>query len=286
MKTKEPIFRLIEDIEQISTDRLEQLLNSREYLFIAHCWQGRMQVTVNQDIYILDKEHILVCLPSFLIGNYMRTPDCRCTVLSMNMQHFARLIDTTFHSEPQWWEKFTLLQNNPVIHMDDRHQLLLQSYYELMKAHLANEQTPFRERMMERLMEMAYYELSAYFDNRVSDSNDEKIAQPDRLFRKFQDLLRTEYITEHEVQWYAEQLCITPKYLSDICREKSGKSASKWVHDRLTEEIRLKLIETDIPIKELAYRFRFPSQSFFGKYVKRVLGMSPQVYRVSHRMRT
>ena len=284
MKTKEQVFSLIEDIDLLDSEHGKQLLYSSDFLFIVHCWQGKLQVSVNQETYLIGQDHILVCLPTFLIGNYMRTPDCRCRVMCMDIQHFAHLIDATFHAEPRWWEKFTLLQQNPVIPVDEARKHLLNGYYVLMKAYLADEQNPFRERMMERLSEMAYYELSSYLERKVGNGPNDQISQPDRIFRRFTDMLRVEYITRREVQWYAEQLHITSKYLSTVCREKSGKPASEWIRDCLVEEIRKKLTETDIPVKELSFQFGFPSQSFFGKYVKHNLGSSPQAYRIANKI--
>ena len=91
-------------------------------------------------------------------------------------------------------------------------------------------------------------------------------------------------ITKREVRWYAEQLCITPKYLTMICYQKEGKSASALIRETLTEQIRRQLTETDIPVKELAYKFHFPSQSFIGKFVRQNLGSSPRQFRAANRI--
>lgn len=78
---------------------------------------------------------------------------------------------------------------------------------------------------------------------------------------------------------YADRLCITPKYLSAVCKATTGKTASDIINRYVVEDIRRLLKQPGKSIKEIANELDFPNLSFFGKYVKKHLGTSPTQYR-------
>ena len=81
------------------------------------------------------------------------------------------------------------------------------------------------------------------------------------------------------MKYYADKLCITPKYLSIICKKNSGKTAKEWIQEYVTENVRFYLKSTDKSIKEISDILGFPNPSYLGRYVKERFGMSPKTYR-------
>ncbi len=276
---------LIDDIDRVSTLSNSELAQLESFLLVVNCWQGKVQVTVNNERYLLTDKHLLICHASFLVDNFMRTPDCKCGILCIKAEYFTEVLNSNFHLEPRWWEKYTLLQRYPIVEMTEYEKQLLIAYYGLIDKYLNGEQTPFREKMLRRLAELAYLEVSHYFENKIDSapsSVQPAISSPnDRIFKNFIDMLQVYPIRQREVKWYADRLCVTPKYLSAVCRAKSGLSATKLIHNRLTEQLRHALVDTDMTLKEIVHAFNFPSRSFFGKYVKHTLGMPPKQYRIT-----
>ena len=81
------------------------------------------------------------------------------------------------------------------------------------------------------------------------------------------------------VTWYAEELHVTPKYLSTTCKNVSGKTANIWINQFVVKDICQLLRYSEMSIKEISEHLNFPNLSFFGKYVKSHLGVSPKEYR-------
>ena len=81
------------------------------------------------------------------------------------------------------------------------------------------------------------------------------------------------------MSFYAKQLNITPKYLSSVVKEVSGKTAARWIDESVILEAKALLKYSGMSIQEIAYHLNFSTQSFFGKYFKRYVGMSPLAYR-------
>ncbi len=124
---------------------------------------------------------------------------------------------------------------------------------------------------------LCYEILNMYFAN--------KPLQPlphgkgDVIFHNFLRALFRHYRKERNVTSYARMQHMTPRYFSTLIKEKSGYSASHWIVQMVLTEAKQLLEDSDLSIKEIADRLNFPTQSFFGKYFKHYVGISPKEYR-------
>ena len=84
---------------------------------------------------------------------------------------------------------------------------------------------------------------------------------------------------QHVVSFYAEQLYITPQYLSLILKELTGRSANKWIDEALMQEAKILLKAPQATVQQVAVALHFSDQSTFGKFFKKHAGMSPMEYR-------
>lgn len=99
-----------------------------------------------------------------------------------------------------------------------------------------------------------------------------------QLYERFMETLSKEHHNERSVQFYADKLCVTPKYLSMVVKEYSGKSPLDWICEYVIAEAKSLLYYSQLPAQEVAYRLNFPSQSAFGKFFKQKTGYSPRQY--------
>ena len=97
-------------------------------------------------------------------------------------------------------------------------------------------------------------------------------------FNAFLELSKN-YLQEHSVGFYAEQLHLSPKYLTTLIRLATGRTASEWIDEYIILEAKNLLKYSTMNIQEIAYYLNFPNQSFFGRYFKKHTGMSPSSYR-------
>ena len=89
------------------------------------------------------------------------------------------------------------------------------------------------------------------------------------------------YKQNRSVSFYADRLCLTAKHLSSVVKEVSGKTAGEWIDNFVILEARALLKSSDMSIQQIAEHLNFANQSFFGKYFKHFIGMSPKAYRRS-----
>lgn len=95
------------------------------------------------------------------------------------------------------------------------------------------------------------------------------------------ELLAQHHSTERNLSYYAEKIGITTNYLSKLVKEYSGKTAVEWINEYVILEAKTMIKHTQYTIQEIAYKLNFPSPSFFGKYFKRLTGISPKRYKNS-----
>jgi YesN/AraC family two-component response regulator len=98
------------------------------------------------------------------------------------------------------------------------------------------------------------------------------------------ELVHNHYIEEREVAYYADKLCISPRYLSSVVRSVRIDVTPKAIIDSFVVlEIKALLQSTNLSIQEIADRLHFPDQSFFGRYFKKHTGLMPSRYRAENK---
>ena len=93
------------------------------------------------------------------------------------------------------------------------------------------------------------------------------------------------YLKRHEVRWYAEQLGVSPNALSVTLKKAYGKNANALIDERLAEKARQYLADERYSVQQVADMLNFSDQSAFGKFFKRIAGVSPKTFREEARRR-
>lgn len=106
----------------------------------------------------------------------------------------------------------------------------------------------------------------------------------EKIFYDFLDLLHTHYRQQRRVSFYASELSLTPRHLTTVIRQVSGRSAIRWIEEYIVLEAQILLRNSAMTIKEIAYELGFYEQSLFSKYFRRVSGSSPEKYRSSSKL--
>lgn len=100
-----------------------------------------------------------------------------------------------------------------------------------------------------------------------------------RIFSDFIQLVNRDAPRQHQVEYYASQLCLAPRYVSTLIRRVSGKPPKEWIDEALLTHIKIELRHTDKTVAQISYDTNFPNPSFFSKFFKRLTGMTPGEYR-------
>ena len=114
--------------------------------------------------------------------------------------------------------------------------------------------------------------------NQITDNN-KPLTRQQTLARQLYRLIVNNYRKEHQVRFYAEQMCLTSQYLNQITNTVFGKTLSDIISDLLFSTARSMILASEMSIQEISNELNFPDQASFCKFIKKTAGVSPTVMR-------
>jgi AraC-like DNA-binding protein len=173
----------------------------------------------------------------------------------------------------------SVILKNPVMEMANEENVFGQFYHLLLNV-MSSPHSQHKLEVARHLTLSMFYGYSSH-KHEVQDTP-KLSSRQEEIYESFITLLEKHYRTEREVGFYADKLCITPKYLSSTMKDLTGKTALQIIEEYAISECKALLLSTKMTIQQISDELNFPSQSVFGKYFKRLTGMSPKEYRASH----
>ena len=166
----------------------------------------------------------------------------------------------------------------PVMQMDARRFEQLRQDFVQIEQRLLNTENPFQEDILICATQMMFLD---FFDIHAAQNGLTNISfqDTDIIARFMQMLERGDYVKNREVSYYADKLCVTPKYLSEVCKGVSGRTANYWITRFVIIHIRRLLKEREMTFTEISDLFEFSSPAYFSRFVQKHLGVSPTNFR-------
>ena len=160
-----------------------------------------------------------------------------------------------------------------------QHQLQnIEELVSIIKHRLAESYSPLRIQILSALVKTICFEiLEAYFDGLSISPLQQN--NRDKIFQRFLQDCFMHFKKHRDVKFYAELQHLTPRYFSTVIREVSGKTPIEWINLSLVTEAKKLLATPELNIKEIALQLNFEDQSLFGRYFKRITGLSPSSFR-------
>ena len=188
-----------------------------------------------------------------------------------------KMYEETLQSMRDLLPLFFYIRQNPCAELPEKEVAWIKTYHNQILKELQRTDNIFRRQTARALITAMLYKVCDIYGKLVV--NHEPQTRKDDVFRKFLKLLNENFLEHKNVAWYAEQLFITPKYMSMVIKDVSGQTANDWIQSCVVQEAKRLLKNSNMNVQQIALTLQFPSQSFFGKFFKNVTGMSPSQYR-------
>ncbi len=244
------------------------------YLFLV-CIDGEVKGDIDGTHYSLKANDLLLCRPNRLLSGISQSADFKCMAIKISQQMLLSILPVN----ERLFTSNVHFAKYPVVGINDDDAARLRVYCSLLNAETANNGNRYRREIIISLTIATIHKIFYFIDKYLGLNGKGQLKQSEILFGKFIELLSDSSLKQRTVNFYAEKLCVTPKYLSVVCRRTSGRTASEWINEFVVKEIKKQLKHSSKSIKEIALDLDFPNLSFFGKYVKAHLGLSPTQYR-------
>ena len=250
---------------------------------VALCLEGSVQLEVDNRRCLLQAGDLLLGQPGAIIQHTMITPNNRISLVGFS----SSFLQQTVKIGKEIWDTTVHIYNNPVKPADEKNSnlKLFKAYKEMILTRINEEPHRYNNEVIRHLFTALFCDLigilgkSSCHQRKDGETQENGIRQADYILYQFMELLSQDDGSHRSVKYYADILCYSPKYLSTCIKMASGRTALDLINENVIERIKYRLMHSDKSIKELAIEFDFPNPSFFGKYVKAKLGISPANYR-------
>lgn len=153
--------------------------------------------------------------------------------------------------------------------------------YMLLRQELNRGNYTYKKEVIQRFCEIAVLKNLSFNENpKDLPELNKPLNRKEEIFHDFLALLEKYYTQERSISFYADRMCLTPKYLSTIIKEVSGKHGMQWIDEYVSLEAKALLRNSSLSVKQVSDQLNFPSQSMFGRFFKKMTGYSPKQYKL------
>ena len=216
---------------------------------IAFVKQGSARILINLIEYTIQPGYIAVIAPNSIIQITEVSPD-------FDMQMIAA--DHNFL---------------PISEKDDFFSYLLHH-----QKNIVLQEPPFRKEAIQHLLASLLYYLEYIAQNSI-EQNPAQLTRQEEIFQRFISLVNTHSKKERNVNFYADKLCLTPRYLNTVIRQASQQTVMDWINQSIILEAKVLLKHSNLLVYQVSDELNFPNPSFFSKFFKRMTGMTPHEYQ-------
>jgi AraC-like DNA-binding protein len=249
-------------------------------IILVWCIKGAISVSINLNDYILEEDTLFICMP----GNIFKLNEIVgegedlhyvCVAMSKEFAANQKLdVNKTFSNAMS-------LLDNPSVPILPEEAVLMGGYLDMM-GNVLKSDLAYRREAVQSLWISMLYVIAAMLDRRAKLAGDVSHTNRSRmLFEQFIGLVAKYHTQYRNVAFYADQLCLTPKYMSKLIKTATGKSAPEWIDAYVILEAKNLLKYSSDNIKQIVFKLNFPNQSVFYKFFKSRTGMTPSEYRNS-----
>ena len=244
------------------------------FILMALCQQGTATYDIDTRQQTVKPGDLLFISEGHIINNYQASSDFSCLCILVSTAYYHSFVQNVKNVS----SLLLFSMNNPVVALTPREIEVYTNYYRVIGEKIQDTKHHYQDELVKTWLLAMFYDMSNVIW-RVDQNEKKAQSRADIVFSRFIRLLEEHYRTERRVNWYAKQLEITPKYLSEVVKEVSKRTPNDWIDHYVVLEIRVLLKNSTKSIKEITEELNFPNQSFFGKYFKEHVGVSPLAYR-------
>ena len=245
------------------------------FIVMGLCKRGEASYSVDTRQHKVTAGDLMFISEGHILDAYEPSPNYECLYIMVSTEFYHSFVMNVKNVS----SLLLFSMNNPVVPLKPREIQVYTNYYQTIRRKMADIRHHFRTNLVKALLLAMFYDMSNVIWRVGRNESSKTRKRADTLFTQFIGLLEENYLKERRVSWYAEQMGITPKYLSEMVKEVSKRTPNEWIDSYVLLEIRVMLKNTTKSIKEIATDINFPNQSFFGKFFKEHMGMSPTEYR-------
>lgn len=288
-KISEMLHRPMPEDEELLTAHLQynEAMNFLKYpcrldAFCAfYCLKGNFGLEINGRQFNIEESTLVIYVPGNIVRIFDYSPDLFKNLDFVIVAARRKYIAEAGFDFAKVFDNSLEVFNNPCIKLSEEEFDVLSKYFILGET-IAKLNTPDKKMAQRSLGASVFYLMGNIWNNSInmaSKAAKTTDAKANLIYENFMRLLVEHHVKEHGVAFYADKMCLTPKYLSQLVKRVSGRSAPEWIDSILVLEAKNLLKYSRKSIKEISFDLNFSSESGFCTYFLGQTGMRPTEYR-------
>lgn len=238
---------------------------------IAIIKQGYARVLINLIEQTFQPDKLLLIVPNSILQLIEVSPDFDMQMVAMDSEFLP------ITGKDDFFTHLLQLQKNIILSLTPQESQQIKSYFDLMWTIL--QESPFHREVIQHLLASLLYNIE-YLTNNNQKAQNYQTRQED-IFQRFISLVNTYSKKERNVVFYADKLCLTPRYLNTVVRQASQQTVMDWINQSIILEAKVLLKHSNLLVYQISDELNFPNPSFFCKFFKRMTGITPREYQNS-----
>ncbi|MCR4852518.1 MAG: helix-turn-helix domain-containing protein [Prevotella sp.] len=246
-----------------------------EYVLIMICTAGKIQINYDGQPFTIQQDELFLSVPGSTLSDYMQSPHFDCKILLVRPSEAL----TYKNMQNQKVNSLLYIKTHPVTRLSENDKSIVFDYYNLICNRIQDEKHHFFNSEIRALLNAFLLRIVGIMDRNMDLSETNITVHGEQIIEKFLRMVSEDGGRNRLVEYYADKLYITAKYLSTLVRTSIGRTPSEVIQAATMKEIERRLRYSDESLKEISHSLNFPNTSFFGKYFKQRSGMTPNNFR-------
>ncbi len=232
--------------------------------------RGWVCLSLNLIEYTFEENTLSLISSNSIIQLQEISPDCDAKMIAIDLDFIK------FSEKEDPFTHFLQGQRNVRMTLTKEQRKQMDAFFSLMWKVL--QEPVFRKEVVQHLVTAFIYNIQYIAEENPQIANN-RLSRQEDIFQRFISLVNTYNKTERNVNFYAEKLYLTPRYLNTVIRQVSQQTVMEWINQAVTQEAKVLLKHSNLLVYQIADELNFPNPSFFCKFFKRMTGMTPQEYQ-------
>ena len=237
------------------------------------CVRGCARFKLNMLEVVVEPGTIVTILPNSIIEPVEKSADFFLEALLFS---FDFISDLRLPSDFNIVEK---IEQNPCLHVSQKEIDNLLKFHSFIVEQYNRREHPNRQIIAKCLLFALIAEIGTLYSTVERDV--EKKTHAEKMTSRFYTLLRKHYKEERNISFYADKMCMSPKYLTSTIKMLTGKSVMMWIHEAVISIAKVELKSSDKTVLQISDELNFADASLFCRFFRKYTGMSPKEYRDS-----
>lgn len=263
------------NLRKIDRTTIDNEVHAIDHGAILYSQAGTARVRINFDVWELRGHDVLIFFPGDMVkwevmdneftADIIRYSSDILRAASLNIEHAV----------------YDQLRADRRCGYRELIDVVVNSMFRIFNFYFTQEHYQLTDRIVTLHLQAFFLGFYDYLQTHPREDNQDKGTQrTDELFVMFMELLESEFRQGHEVNYYANRMCITRKYLGIIVKGKTGLSPKQIIDEYLMLRLKLTMRTSKASLKQIADEYHFPDQSALTRYFKTHAGLTPQQFRL------